>query len=276
MFQKNLRRRASLRRRRRPRPRPRPRPSPRRRASLLLSTHTVVDSTKTKTQKKNVYIIFIAVTVNSPPPSPSQSPLSPCFSPFLLAVVLHFSPPFFLDVVLSSPTTRRGSALSPWSPSPTVRRGPAIAPWSPSLTTRTSSLLQAAFVILDCYKDYCLSRAEESLRQWKVNVSRYQLYVDKNTCEMKSHPPKAYPNITQAHWDSFKEYRGSEKFKALNKKNRENIAKKESIFYGSRGGYRLVKETLRALGASGNHVVHEKDLLDGFLSWAFVKKKSVK
>ncbi|KAK9672498.1 hypothetical protein RND81_12G104000 [Saponaria officinalis] len=106
---------------------------------------------------------------------------------------------------------------------------------------------QAAFVIPDCYKDYCLSRAEESLRQWKVNVSRYHLYVNKNTGEIKSHPPKAYPNITQAHWDSFKEYRGSEKFKALNKKNRENIAKKKSIFYGSRGGYRLVKETLVSL-----------------------------
>ncbi|KAK9666026.1 hypothetical protein RND81_14G154200 [Saponaria officinalis] len=104
--------------------------------------------------------------------------------------------------------------------------------------------IRAAFIVPDCYKDYCLSRAAESLRQWKVNVSRYHLYVDKNTGEMKSHPPSKYPNISQTHWDKFKAYRASDKFKAVSKRNGENIAKKDSIFYGSRGGYRLVKETL--------------------------------
>jgi hypothetical protein len=32
--------------------------------------------------------------------------------------------------------------------------------------------------------------------------------------------------------------------KAMSKKNRENISKKKTIFYGSRGGYRVIKAKL--------------------------------
>ncbi|KAK9670249.1 hypothetical protein RND81_13G189100 [Saponaria officinalis] len=53
-------------------------------------------------------------------------------------------------------------------------------------------------VNLDCWSYY--------------NVSRYHLYVDKNTGEMNSHPLSKYPNITQAQWDKFKAYRASDKF----------------------------------------------------------------
>ncbi|KAK9689670.1 hypothetical protein RND81_09G074100 [Saponaria officinalis] len=116
---------------------------------------------------------------------------------------------------------------------------------NPKLAELLLERIRAAFIVPDCYKDYCLSRAAESLRQWKVNVSRYDLYVDKNTGEMKSHPPSKYPNISQTHWDKFKAYRASEKFKALSTRNTENITHKDSIYYGSRGGYRLVNETLK-------------------------------
>ncbi|KAK9723848.1 hypothetical protein RND81_05G029800 [Saponaria officinalis] len=62
---------------------------------------------------------------------------------------------------------------------------------------------------------------------------------------MKKNPPSKYPNITEEQWKSFKKNRASERFKAISERNHANIAKKESKYYGSRGGYRLIEDILK-------------------------------
>ncbi|KAK9741161.1 hypothetical protein RND81_03G086100 [Saponaria officinalis] len=116
---------------------------------------------------------------------------------------------------------------------------------NPKLKKLLLERLKEAFDIPECYDQYLLKKAAASLRQWRCDVAEHHLYVNKETGEMKKNPPSKYPNITQDQWDNFKENRASERFKAISKRNRANIAKKESIYYGSRGGYRLIEDILK-------------------------------
>ncbi|KAK9676105.1 hypothetical protein RND81_11G054400 [Saponaria officinalis] len=97
--------------------------------------------------------------------------------------------------------------------------------------------IKEAFDIPDCHDRYLLKKAAGCFRQWKCDIAENHLYVNKETGEMRNDPPVKYSGISEDDWNKFKATRVSERFKAISKRNRDNIGKKESIYYGSRGGY---------------------------------------
>ncbi|KAK9704969.1 hypothetical protein RND81_07G023900 [Saponaria officinalis] len=104
--------------------------------------------------------------------------------------------------------------------------------------------IKEAFDIPEAYDRYLLKKAAGCFRQWKCDIAENHLYVNKETGEMQKDPPVKYNNITEEQWNNYKATRASERFKAISERNRENIAKKESKYYGSRGGYRLIEDIL--------------------------------
>ncbi|KAK9672142.1 hypothetical protein RND81_12G079800 [Saponaria officinalis] len=103
------------------------------------------------------------------------------------------------------------------------------------------SKITGAFTVPKDCEDYCLSKAAISWRSWKCRLRRAYM-VNKEGVIQKS-PPDLYPQITPTAWTTFIAYHTSEEFLAKSEKNKANISKKETMYTGSRGGYRKLTET---------------------------------
>lgn len=124
---------------------------------------------------------------------------------------------------------------------------------------------------------YVRKKAADSHRTWKAKVAENHL-INKETGEFNKDPPKRYSYVTKQHWEKYIAYRQTPKFKviylrhahwdhfirkiylilcsvmltlldtfhlkAMSKRNKANIARRGSVYYGSRGGYRLITKTI--------------------------------
>ena len=85
---------------------------------------------------------------------------------------------------------------------------------NPKLAELYLARVKEGFIIPDkSHDEYLMHKAADVHRQWRCDVARDWLYVDKATGEMRKSPPEnKCPTISQEQWDLFKEMRTTEKF----------------------------------------------------------------